>query len=44
MQFYEVQICQLMIFSLYIVYKCIMMIKIGDQTREKLHVLSQVLE
>ena len=44
MQFYEKNVCQVMIFSLYTVYNKHEMIKIGIQTREKLQVLSQVLE
>ena len=41
MQFYEINICQNMNL---LSKKRMMMIKIGDQTKEKLQVLSQVLE
>ena len=44
MQFCEINICQVMIFRLYTVYNKHEMIKIGNQTREKSQVLSQVLE
>ena len=44
MQFYEINICQDMIFRLYTVYNKREMIKIGYQTREKSQVLLQVLE
>ena len=44
MQFYKINTCQVMIFRLYSVYKKHELIKIGDQTREKPKVLSQVLE
>ena len=44
MQFYEVTFCQVMIFRLYTVYNKHEMIKIVNQTREILQVLSQVLE
>ena len=44
MQFFEINIEQVMIFRLYTVYKKHEMIKIGSQTREKSQVLSQVLE
>ena len=44
MLFYEINISQVMIFRLYTVYKKHEMIKIGNQTREKLQILSQVLE
>ena len=44
MQFYEINICHVMIFRIYIVYKEHEMIKIGNETTEKLQVLSQVLE
>ena len=44
MQFYERNIYQGMIFRLYTVYNKRGMIKIGNQTREKLQALSQVLE
>ena len=39
MQFYEINVCQIMIFGLFAVYKRHEMIKIGSQTREKLQVL-----
>ena len=35
MQFYKINICQIMIFRLYAVYNKHEMIKIGNQTREK---------
>ena len=44
MQFYEQDICQIMIFRLYTVYNKHEMIKIGNQTREISQALSQVLE
>ena len=44
MQFYEISICQVLIFKLYTVYNNYEMIKIGDQISEKSQVLSQVLE
>ena len=44
MQFYEINVCQVMIFRLYTVYSKHEMIKIGNQTREILQVLLQVLE
>ena len=44
MQFYEINISQVMILSLYTVYNKHEMIKIGNETREKLQILSQVLE
>ena len=44
MQFYEMNRCQVMIFSLYTVYNKHEVIKIHSQTREKSQVLSQVLE
>ena len=44
MPFYEINICQVMIFRLYTVYNKHEMIKIGSQIRENLLVLSQVLE
>ena len=43
-QFYEVNICQVMISWLYAIYNKHEMIKTGSQTREKSQVLSQVLE
>ena len=42
MQFYEINICQVMIFRLYTVYNKCDMIKIVNQTREILQLLSQV--
>ena len=42
--FYEINIYQVMIFRLYTVYTNHEMTKISNQTREKLQVLSQVLE
>ena len=39
MQFYEINICQVMIFRLYTVYNKHEMLKIDSQTREKLQVL-----
>ena len=44
MQFHEINVCQAMIFRHHIVYKKRRDDKIGDQTREKLQVLSHVLE
>ena len=44
MQFYEKNIYQFIIFRLYTVYNKNVMIKIGNQTREKSQVLSQMLE
>ena len=44
MQFYEIKVRQFTIFSLHIVYNKHEMIKIGNQIREKLQALSQVLE
>ena len=44
MQFYEINIFQTMIFTLYTVYNKHDVIKIGNQTGEKSQVLSQVLE
>ena len=44
MQFYEINICQVMIFRPYTAYNKHEMIKIFSQTREELQVLSQVLE
>ena len=41
MKFYEMNICQVMIFRLYTVYNKYEVIKIGNQTREKLQVLSR---
>ena len=44
MLFYEINICQIMIFMLYTDHNKHEMIKIGKQTKEKSQVLSQVLE
>ena len=44
MQFYEINVCKVVIFRLYTVYNKYEMVKIGDQTREKSQVLLQVLE
>ena len=44
MQFCEINVCQVLIFRLYIVYNKHEMIKISSETREKSQVLSQVLE
>ena len=44
MQFYEINICQIMNFGLYTVYNKCEVIKTDNQTREKSQVLSQVLE
>ena len=44
MQLYEINIYQVMIFGLYAMYNKHNMIEIGNQTREKLQVLTQVLE
>ena len=44
MQFYEINIYQIMIFRLYKVYNKLEMIKIDSQTTEKSQVLLQVLE
>ena len=44
MKFYKINIYEAMIFKHYIVYKSMMMIKIGDQIIKKLQVLLQVLE
>ena len=44
MHFYEINICQVMTFRLYIVYKKHAMKKTCSQIREKSQVLSQVLE
>ena len=43
MQFYEINIYQVMIFKLYIVYNNHEMLKFGNETREKMPVLSEVL-
>ena len=44
MQFYEIIVYRVMIFRLYTVYNKHEMIEIGNQTREKWHILSQVLK
>ena len=44
MQFYQINIYQVMIFRLYTVYNKRDVTKMGNQIREKLQVLSQVLE
>ena len=44
MQFYEINDCQFTIFRLYTVYNKREMIKIGNQTKEKSQLLSQVLK
>ena len=44
MHFYEINICQAMIFRLYTVNNKHEMIKIGNQIREKSQVVSQMLE
>ena len=44
MQFYEMNICQVMIFRLLIVYNKHEMIKNDSQTREKSQVFSQLVE
>ena len=44
MQFYEITVCGVMIFRFYTVNNKHEMIKIGNQTRKKSQVLSQVLE
>ena len=44
MQFYEINISQITIFRLYIIYNKHEIIKIGNQTRENSQLLSQVLE
>ena len=44
MQFYEINICQVIILRLYTVYNKHEMIKIGKQTREKSQILSQGLK
>ena len=43
-QFYEMNICQIMIFRLYIAYNKHEIMKIGNQTREISHILSHVLK
>ena len=44
MQFYDINTCQAIIFRLYTAYNKHEMMKIGNETREKSQVLSQVLE
>ena len=44
MLFYEINICQTIIFKLYTAFKKHEMIKIGNQTKEKSQELLQVLE
>ena len=44
MQFYEINISEVITFKLYIAYNKHEMIKFGNQAREKSHILSQVLE
>ena len=44
MQFYELNVCQVMILRLYTVYNKSEMIKPGNQNREKSQALSQVVE
>ena len=44
MQFYEINISQVTIFRLYTVYNKRKITKMGNQTREKSEVLSQLLE
>ena len=44
MQFYEINICQAVIFRLYTVYNKNELIKISNETTEKLQALSQVVE
>ena len=44
MEFYEINICEVMIFSLYTIYNKHEMTKIGSQNREKSQVLPQLLE
>ena len=44
MQFYEINVCEVIIFGLYNVYNKNGTIKIENETREKSQVLSQVLE
>ena len=43
MQFYETNICQVMIFSLHTVYKKHEMMEIGNQIREKSQVLGKTM-
>ena len=44
MQFYEISICEIIIFRLYTVYNKHEMIKTSNQASEKWQVFSQVLE
>ena len=44
MQFYEINICQVMAFRFYTAYNMHEVIKTGNQIREKSQVLKQVLE
>ena len=44
MQFYELNISEIVIFRLYTVYNMHVMTKIGNVVREKLQALSQELE
>ena len=44
MQFYEINISQVKIYRLFTAYKKHGMVKIGNKTREKLLVVSQVLK
>ena len=44
MQFYDINICQDMMYKLHTVYNKHEMIKIGNQITEKSQVLSQMLE
>ena len=44
MQFYEINVSQVMIFRLYTVYNKHEMIEIGNQIKEKSQILSQMLE
>ena len=44
MQFYEINICQIIIFRIYTIYNTHQMIEIGNQTRGKSQALAEVLE
>ena len=44
MQFFEINICHIMIFQLYTAYNEHEMIKVGNQKAEKSQTISQVLE
>ena len=44
MQFYEINICQVMIFRFYTVYNKHEMTKIGNEPKEQQQKLSQMLE